>query len=131
MEKMQLGKLAVATLALIGSTAASAMDVATVKGKDGKLYFCANAKCAGNSECAGAGNAACGSLNKCANTEQKKLTGWVSAPDQATCEKDGLGKWLLFKKEYGVKDGNVAPLAAAAPQVAPATPDKAAKGKGK
>lgn len=114
MDKRQLGRLAASTLALLSTQAAFAMDVATVKDKDGKVYFCANAKCAGNSECAGAGNAKCGSLNKCANTEQKKLVGWVSAPNKETCEKDGMGKWMLFKKEYSVKSGNVAPLAAAA-----------------
>lgn len=110
MDKKQVGRLAASTLALLTAQGALAMDVATVKDKDGKLYFCANAKCAGNSECAGAGNAKCGSLNKCANTEQKMLSGWVSAPNKETCEKDGMGKWMLFKKEYSVKSGNVAPL---------------------
>ena len=113
MEKKRLGYLAATTMTLLAAQPAWSMDVTTVKGKDGKNYFCANAKCATNSECKGAGNASCGSLNKCGNTEQKKLVGWVSAPDQATCEKDGMGKWLLFKKEYGINDGNVAPLATA------------------
>lgn len=110
---MRIGCLAVSAMSVLSSTLAFGMDVSTVKDKDGKVYFCANAKCAGNSECMGAGNASCGALNKCGNTEQKKLVGWVSAPDKAACEKDGLGKWMQYKKEYGVKDGNVAPLAAA------------------
>ncbi len=110
MQKKNLGLLAASTLALLSAKSAFAMDVATVKDKDGKVYFCANAKCAGNSECAGAGNAKCGSQNKCANTDQKMLVGWVSAPSKEVCEKDGMGKWMAFKKEYGVNDGNVAPL---------------------
>ncbi len=106
-----LGALAVSALASILAESASAMDVPQVKEKDGKSYFCANAKCAGNSECAGAGNASCGSLNKCSNTEQKFLTGWIGAKSKDDCEKNGLGKWMLYKSEYSVKNGNVAPLA--------------------
>jgi hypothetical protein len=111
MDKKQLGRLAASAMALLATQAAYSMDVKTSKGADGKTYFCANAKCSGNSECAGAGNAACGSLNKCSNTEQKYLTGWISANDKAQCEKDGMGKWMVYKPEYSAKQGNVAPLA--------------------
>jgi hypothetical protein len=90
-----------ASLLLLGLVAeqSQAMDVATIKAKDGKDYFCANAKCAGNSECAGAGNAQCGAMNKCSNTAQGYLTGWLGATDQAQCEAEGRGKWLAFKKD--------------------------------
>ena len=115
-----LGSLAVSAMATLLAQQAAAMDVPQVKDKDGKTYFCANAKCAGNSECAGAGNAACGSQNKCANTDQKYLTGWVGAKSKAECEKDGQGKWIVYKAEYSVKNGNVAPLA-------PRASDKAKK----
>ena len=106
-----LGFLALSALAMVHARSASAMDVPTIKDKDGKAYFCANAKCAGNSECAGAGNATCGSQNKCSNTEQKYMSGWISAKNKAECEKDGLGKWMVYKKEYSVKEGNLSPFA--------------------
>ncbi len=115
-----LGSLAIATLAsLCAQDLLASMEMPTVKDKDGKTYFCANAKCASYSDCAGAGNATCGSLNKCANTEQKYLSGWISAKTKETCEKDGLGKWIVFKPEYTLKGGNVAPLRPKADKASP------------
>jgi len=96
---------------MVGSEA-FAMDVHTTKGKDGKDYFCANATCSGKSSCMGAGNASCGSQNKCANTAQGYLTGWFFAEDKDVCEK-GTGKWLHYKKEYGFKNGNQPPFGTA------------------
>lgn len=113
MNTQKLGYLAVGLVAGLAAKSAMAMDVSLVKGKDGKEYFCANAKCAGNSDCAGAGNASCASQNKCGSTEQKFLSGWIAADDKAMCEQKGKGKWLLFKKEYGLKNGNKPPLAGA------------------
>ena len=97
------------------------MDVHTTKGKDGKVYFCANATCAGKSSCMGAGNAKCGSQNKCANTDQGYLTGWFFAEDKETCEK-ATGKWMLYKKEYGFKSGNKPPFGTA--KVKPVSKEK-------
>lgn len=94
---------------IVASQAQADMDVHTVKGKDGKEYFCANAKCAGNSSCQGAGNNACGSKNKCASTDQGYLSGWFYADTKEECDK-GSGKWMLFKKEYGFKNGNKPPF---------------------
>lgn len=89
--------------------AADDMDIHKVKGKDGKEYFCANATCAGNSSCMGAGNDKCGGKNKCASTSQGYLTGWFYADDKESCEK-GVGKWVLYKKEYEHKNGNKLPF---------------------
>jgi hypothetical protein len=94
---------------IVASQAQADMDVHTVKGKDGKDYFCANSKCAGNSSCQGAGNNTCGSKNKCASTDQGYLSGWFYADTKEECEK-GPGKWMLFKKEYGFKNGNKPPF---------------------
>jgi hypothetical protein len=88
------------------------MDVYTTKGKDGREYFCANASCAGNASCKGAGNATCGSRNKCANTSQGYLSGWFWAENKESCEK-GKGKWMLYKKEYGFNNGNKPPFGTA------------------
>ncbi|WP_141733521.1 hypothetical protein [Oligoflexus tunisiensis] len=110
MDSKKLSRLAASMAGLILASQAQAdMDVHTTKGKDGKDYFCANAKCAGNSSCMGAGNSKCGSQNKCAKTEQGYLTGWFFAEDKETCEK-GTGKWMLYKKEYGFKTGNRPPF---------------------
>ena len=117
LEIQKLGSLAVTLIASMLTSAATAMDVSIVKDKAGKEYFCANAKCAGLSDCAGAGNASCANLNKCAKSEQKHLSGWLGADDKAMCEKAGKGKWLLFKKEYSLKHGNKAPLSEGSPIV--------------
>ncbi len=109
--KKNLGLFAVALLGSVLAQHASGMDVETIKdSKTGKVYFCANATCAGNATCMGAGNAGCGGLNKCVK-ELGYPIGWVGAPNKERCEKEGGGKWMLFKKEYSIKGGNVAPLA--------------------
>ncbi len=114
---MKRPKLGLYAASLVGTLLSAhgysdGMDVHTTKGKDGKDYFCANATCAGKSSCMGAGNAKCGSQNKCANTEQGYLSGWFFAEDKETCEK-GTGKWMLYKKEYGFKNGNKPPFGTA------------------
>lgn len=113
MDSKKLSRLAASMVGLLlASEGYADMDVHTVKGKDGKDYFCANAKCAGNSSCMGAGNNKCGSQNKCASTAQGHLTGWFYADDKEACEK-GPGKWMLFKKEYSFAGGNKPPFGTA------------------
>ncbi|HYX38972.1 MAG TPA: hypothetical protein VE954_38200 [Oligoflexus sp.] len=113
--KKNLGQIAAAMVCALAARDGFSMDVQIVKDKKtGKEYFCANAKCAGNSVCMGAGNDACGSNNKCAKTLGHPI-GWTDAPDKKICEENGAGKWMLFKKEYSIKAGNVAPLAKAKP----------------
>lgn len=109
MKANRIAGLAASMIGLMLAKESLAMDVYTVKGKDGKDYFCANSKCAGNSSCVGAGNASCGSQNKCATTAQGYLSGWFYADDKEACEK-GPGKWMLYKKEYGFAAGNKPPF---------------------